>query len=85
VVNDPYTDESFGAAYAGDVYGAVEGSDVVVVVTDHPEYRALDLGRVGALVRRRIIVDGRRVIDPLEARSHGFRYYGVGYGRAWRV
>jgi len=58
--------------------------DVVVVVTDHPEYRALDLGRVGRVVRRSI-TDGRRVIDPLEARSHGFRYYGVGYGRAWRV
>jgi len=85
VVNDPYTSESFGAEYDGDVYKAVEGSDMVVIVTDHPEYRDLDLERVGRVVRRRVIVDGRRVVDPYKAMSLGFKYYGIGYGRVWRV
>mgnify|MGYP001772473709 CR=1 FL=1 len=85
VVHDPYTSESFGAKYVGDVYQAAEGADVVVVVTDHPEYRGIDLERLGVAMRRRVIVDGRRVIDPYVAVSKGFRYYGVGFGRAWRV
>lgn len=85
VVHDPYTSESFSAEYSEDVYGAVEGSDMIVVVTDHPEYRDLDLERIGVLMRRKIVVDGRRVFDPYRAISLGFRYYGVGYGRAWRI
>jgi len=85
VVNDPYTSESFGAEYTEDVYKAVEGSEMVVIVTDHPEYRDLDLERISRVVGRRIIVDGRRVLDPYKALSLGFKYYGVGYGRAWRI
>jgi len=85
VVFDPYTSESFGAERASSLEEAVMGADVVVIVTDHPEFRGLDLGRLGGLVRRRIIVDGRRVVEPHVAVEHGFRYYGVGYGRAFKV
>jgi len=85
VVNDPYTSESFGAEYSSDIDKAVKDSDMIIVVTDHPEYRDLDLERIGALMRRKIIVDGRRVFDPYKAISSGFRYYGIGYGKAWKT
>lgn len=85
VVFDPYTSESFGAERAPSLEEAVMGADVIVIVTDHPEFRGLDLGRLSSLVRRRIIVDGRRVVEPHVAVEHGFRYYGVGYGRAFKV
>jgi len=85
VVNDPYTTESFGAEYSSDIDKAAKGSDMIIVVTDHPEYRDLDLERIGALMRRKIIVDGRRVFDPYRAISSSFRYYGIGYGKAWKT
>ncbi|MEM4655257.1 MAG: nucleotide sugar dehydrogenase [Thermosphaera sp.] len=85
VVHDPYTRESFGAKYSENLEEAVKDADVIVVVTDHPEFKHLDLDKLGRLVRRRIIVDGRRVFEPSKAISAGFRYYGVGYGRAWRA
>ncbi|MEM3688181.1 nucleotide sugar dehydrogenase [Saccharolobus sp.] len=85
VVHDPYTRESFGAKYSENLEEAVKDADAIVVVTDHPEFKHLDLDKLGRLVRRRIIVDGRGVFEPSKAISAGFRYYGVGYGRAWRA
>jgi len=85
VVFDPYTSETFGAERAASLEDAVRGADAVVIVTDHPEFRGLDLERLGELVRRRVIVDGRRVVEPHRAAERGFKYYGVGFGRAFRV
>jgi UDP-N-acetyl-D-mannosaminuronic acid dehydrogenase len=85
VVFDPYTGEAFGAERASSLEDAVRGADAVVIVTDHPEFRNLDLERLGELVRRRVIVDGRRVVEPHRAAERGFKYYGVGFGRAFRV
>ncbi|MEM4523015.1 MAG: nucleotide sugar dehydrogenase [Nitrososphaeria archaeon] len=85
VVHDPYVRESFGAMYSDSLEEAVKEADVVAIVTDHPEFRKIDLQRLAALVRRKIIVDGRRVFEPQQALSSGFRYYGIGYGIPWRV
>jgi len=60
-------------------------ADTVVIATNHPEFKNLGLERLGELVRRRVIVDGRRVVEPHRAAERGFKYYGVGYGRAFRV
>jgi len=85
VVYDPYTSESFSAERAVSLEDAVRGADAVVIVTDHPEFKGLDLERLGRLVKRRVIVDGRRVVEPHRAAERGFKYYGVGFGRAFRV
>lgn len=85
VVYDPYTEESFGAARAGSVEEVFEGADVVVIVTDHPEFKNLDIGGLGRLMRSKVIVDGKRVVDPYVAYREGFKYYGVGFGRAFNL
>ena len=85
VVYDPYTKESFGAERADSLEDAVRDADAVVIVTDHPEFRSLDLETIAKLVRHRIIVDGRRVVEPYQAVKHGFRYYGIGYGKVFRL
>lgn len=85
VTYDPYTTEAFGAERAGSLEEAVQGADVVVIVTDHPEFKNIDLEGLAKLMRRRIIVDGRRVVDPYNAYRAGFRYYGVGFGKAFKI
>ena len=85
VAYDPYTVETFGAERAGSLEEAVQDADVVVIVTDHPEFKNLDLGKLAKLVRHRVIVDGRRTVDPYNAYRSGFRYYGVGFGKAFKV
>jgi UDP-N-acetyl-D-mannosaminuronic acid dehydrogenase len=85
IVYDPYTNESFGAERASSLEDAVNGSDALVIVTDHSEFKNLDLDIIGRFMRHRIVVDGRRVIEPHQAVKHGFRYYGVGYGRVYKL
>ena len=68
--------------YAPDAYAAVEGADAVVLVTEWPEFRALDLKRVKRLMRGDIFVDGRNLYEPDGLRELGFAYYGVGRGYA---
>jgi UDPglucose 6-dehydrogenase len=69
-------------SYHASAYQAVEGADAVVLVTEWPEFRALDLKRVRKLMRGEVFVDGRNLYEPEALRALGFRYYGVGRGYA---
>jgi len=63
---------------ADDPLSLAEGSDALVVVTEWPEFARLDLYRLAAAMRIPLVVDGRNLIDPSEARAAGFIYVGVG-------
>jgi len=80
VAYDPYTEETFGARHADSIKEAVKDADAVVIVTDHPEFMNLDLSLLSKLVRHRVLIDCRRLIDTETARKLGFKYYGIGLG-----
>ena len=61
-----------------DPYVAAEGSDGIIIATDWPEYRGLDLARLAERMRTQVLVDGRNQISGDDARRAGFRYAGVG-------
>jgi len=82
VAYDPYCQESFGAERAENLQEAVQRSDCIIVVTDHKQFKKIDLSKLKEYAEENpIIVDGRRMIEPSEAKNVGFKYYGVGYGR----
>ncbi|MEM2598740.1 MAG: nucleotide sugar dehydrogenase [Thermoproteota archaeon] len=85
VVYDPYTPESFGAKRVDSLENAVGNADAIVIVTDHPEFKTIDLDMLSKTMRNRIIIDGRRVIDPYRACESGFKYYGIGFGRMFKL
>jgi len=85
IVYDPYTNESFGAERALSLEDAVKDADIMLIITDHPEFKSVDLDVVGKLMRHKIMVDGRRIIEPYQAVKYGFKYYGIGYGRAFKL
>jgi UDPglucose 6-dehydrogenase len=64
--------------YVATPYEAAKGADAVVLLTHWNEFKQVDLGRVARLMRRPVLVDGRNLYDPAEARRHGLRYAGVG-------
>ena len=79
-VYDPYSNEDFGAKKTADVFEAVKNADCLVIVTDHNVFKKLNIPRVKELMNEKpAIVDGRRVINPEEARKQGFTYFGVGF------
>jgi len=66
------------AAGKATFYDALAGADAIVLVTEWPEFIALDPMRVAGLVRNRAIVDARNVLDSASWRAAGFTFVGMG-------
>jgi UDPglucose 6-dehydrogenase len=67
-----------GIEYAKDEYDAISGADVMVILTEWNQFRALDLARVKDLLASPKIADLRNIYEPTEMREFGFDYIGVG-------
>ncbi len=57
---------------------AVTGADAAVIVTEWGEFRGLASAAVRSAMAQPLIVDGRNLLDPAQARSAGFAYESVG-------
>lgn len=64
--------------FCKDAYDAMTGADVVVILTEWNEFRALDLDRVKDLLSEPIFVDLRNIYRPEEMSSAGIRYHSIG-------
>ncbi len=64
--------------YRDNAYAACAGADVVVLMTEWNQYRALDLERIKNSMKTPVFVDLRNVYDPAAMRAAGFSYTGVG-------
>jgi UDPglucose 6-dehydrogenase len=53
-------------------------SDVLVVLTEWPEFRALDWSAMAKVVTQRTVVDTRNLLDPDLLRHAGFSWIGLG-------
>ena len=67
-----------GVEFRAGPYEAVEDADVLVILTEWDQFRALDLDRVKLLMRRAVVVDLRNIYRPEEMRARGFDYASVG-------
>jgi UDPglucose 6-dehydrogenase len=65
-------------AYADTVEDAVRGAEVVLVLTEWPEYVALDPAVLSEQVATPRIVDGRNCLDPATWRAAGWTYRALG-------
>src|SRR6266700_1143457 len=68
-------------AYADSAYACAEGAEALVIVTEWEQFRALDLGRLKAIMARPVVVDLRNVYRPEDMVRHGFAYHSVGRSR----
>ena len=54
------------------------GADAVLVLTEWREFRELDPERVGELVARRVVLDGRNALDREAWQAAGWSYRALG-------
>lgn len=66
--------------YSDRPYGALEGADALVIVTEWPEFRNPDFEVMKRLLAGRVVFDGRNVYEPKQMEVLGFTYYGIGRG-----
>ncbi|MCW2490894.1 MAG: UDP-glucose/GDP-mannose dehydrogenase family protein, partial [Frankiales bacterium] len=64
--------------YADSLDEAVSGADLVMLLTEWQEFRSMDPEVIGNKVRKRNVVDGRNVLDPVEWRGAGWIYRSLG-------
>jgi UDPglucose 6-dehydrogenase len=61
---------------------ALQGADVLALVTEWPAFREVPLARIAQALRTPAIFDGRNVYDAAQAEAAGIAYYGIGRGRS---
>ena len=88
VAFDPMAMESFikimpTIRYARTAAECLDGADGCIIQADWPEFRKLGK-REFSKMKRAVIVDGRRCLDPELVKAAGARYLGIGYGLARR-
>jgi UDPglucose 6-dehydrogenase len=64
--------------FADSLHEAVRGADLIMLLTEWPEFQAMQPEAIGQLVARRNLVDGRNVLDPAQWRAAGWRYRALG-------
>ncbi|MGV8877340.1 MAG: UDP-glucose dehydrogenase family protein [Rhodoglobus sp.] len=64
--------------YVSEVDEAARGADVVLVLTEWPEYRRIDPHQLGSVVAVRAILDGRNCLNPAKWREAGWTYRALG-------
>ena len=67
-----------GLAWCDDPYAAMAGAEALVLLTEWNEFRALDLGRVGRLLARPLVIDLRNIYRPAEMAAAGLSYVSIG-------
>ncbi|QYB00082.1 UDP-glucose/GDP-mannose dehydrogenase family protein (plasmid) [Rhodococcus sp. USK10] len=65
-------------SYAENALAACAGADVVLVLTEWPEFRKLQPEDLDGVVRSKVLIDGRNCLDPEQWRNCGWTYRGLG-------
>lgn len=83
VVHDPAATQTAAArspqlTYAATVDEACRGADLVLLLTEWTQFRALDPEVVAGWVRQRRVIDGRNVLDPEPWRDAGWDLRALG-------
>lgn len=80
--HDPLVRSEVIAGLGGEpasIPAAFARADAVLVITDHPDYRTLDLDTVLVGSNVRLIYDSWRILDAERIRATGVQYAGLGY------
>jgi UDPglucose 6-dehydrogenase len=64
---------------------ALEGADVLAIVTEWKQFRSPDFAAIRAALKEPAIFDGRNLYDPAQVEEAGLAYYGIGRGRSLRA
>jgi UDPglucose 6-dehydrogenase len=67
-----------GIEYKENPYQVCEGADILILMTEWNQYRALDFDRIKSLMKTAVFVDLRNVYEPGDMKELGFTYFGVG-------
>jgi len=65
-------------SYAATPMEALDGADVLAIVTEWKEFRSPDFDAIKAKLKTPVIFDGRNLYDPATPRKAGLEYFAIG-------
>ena len=76
----PNVKESIGNKinYGKDEYDVLKDADFLVIATEWSVFRTPEFNRISALMKSKLIFDGRNVYDLNQMKDLGFTYYSIG-------
>jgi UDPglucose 6-dehydrogenase len=80
---DPVAEEKFAQLYPEEKYfkdpvDCAKDADLLLILTDWPQVRSLDLDKLKKVMKCAVIIDGRNMFNPDDVRAKGFTYHSVG-------
>ncbi len=80
---DPVGEEKFRQLFPDEKYfktplECAQGADLLLILTDWPQVKALDIAELKKKMNVPVIIDGRNIFDPAAIRKAGFTYHSVG-------
>jgi UDPglucose 6-dehydrogenase len=64
--------------YADDMYAVARDADILVILTEWPEFSDIDLDVISQLMNHKVILDFRNMLNKEKAISKGFKYQSIG-------
>ncbi|MEI2748385.1 MAG: UDP binding domain-containing protein [Ferruginibacter sp.] len=64
--------------FAESQYEALEKADALIIATEWNEFRTPDFEKITALLKQKVIFDGRNLFDLQQMQNMGFYYESVG-------
>ena len=64
--------------YSKKIEGVFKDVDAVFILTEWPEFDSIDYEKFGKIMKKKVIFDGRNLLDPETMTKLGFEYFGVG-------
>ena len=83
VVHDPHGIEPArkrfpNLKYSEVIESAIKDADLILHLTEWKEYRQIDPAAISSLVKSKIIIDGRNMLDRTLWRNAGFKFHALG-------
>ncbi len=67
-----------GLRFAADAAAALDGADALVIVTEWPQFKAVDVRELRLRMREPVVFDGRNLLDPARLAEQGVAWQGIG-------
>lgn len=67
-----------GVTYCHTAYAALDDADALMIFTEWPQFRTPEFEKVSALLKNKVIFDGRNLYEPEHMKELGFAYFSIG-------
>jgi len=65
-------------SYHATPYEAAQDADAILIATEWPEFRSPDFDKLSAIMKDKVIFDGRNLYDIEAMKDLGFKYISIG-------